>query len=281
MAIYPNAILKKVAWANRPAQSRGKSKPNVLIFHVAVSEADSLYNFFNKNSVCSHFYVRKDGIIEQYIDTDLRSVADANGNHRSISVETQGGVHNPNNESWTLAQLEALAELAAWCNTVHDIPLNICSDSKSSTAGISWHRRGIKGNWTGGEAAAAYKAGEIWSSSYGKICPGYRKIQQVGTVVNLAKEKLNPAQNKKKEVKKMYFMMVTKDETPGAQKGKTVWAVFSPDTGFFSAMHMPEMAQRWKAQIGSGEAFNTTWKFFIGIRKDMEERRAAIVRKAE
>jgi len=179
----------------------------VLILHVAVSEAKSLHAFFERSlsssPVCSHFYVRRDGTVEQYIDTDLRSAADREGSARAISVETQGGVRNPDSEKWTAAQVKALAELAAWCNRIHGIPLTMTPDSRSSTAGVSWHRRGIRGNYGTEGNKYAYVAGEVWSGP-GKICPGLTKIKQIPGIISAAGASVQPPVKKGKAEVKTY-----------------------------------------------------------------------------
>ena len=195
MAIYSEAIWKPVSWANRPVQARGR-EANVLILHVAVSEAPSLQGFFEgsiKNApVCSHFYVRRDGTVEQYIDTKYISAADNQAGARSIAVETQGGVKNANKEKWTKAQVTALAGIAKWAKETHGIPLVIPVDSANSSAGVAWHRLGIQGNFKGQDAKYAFVRGESWSGSYGKICPGLGKIKQVPEIVKLAAKGATP-----------------------------------------------------------------------------------------
>src|SRR5690606_17171115 len=96
-------------------KSRWRLVPLRVNLHVAVSEAASLHGYFNApGRVDSHFYVRRDGTIEQYVDTSVVAYADLEGNGSSISVETQGGVKNANGEPWTAAQVEALARIYAW-----------------------------------------------------------------------------------------------------------------------------------------------------------------------
>lgn len=188
MARLPGAIWKPVSWANRSTQARSQD-PNIVVFHVAVSEASSLYGFFEGSirtgAVCSHFYVRRDGNIEQYIDTKYRSAAEREGSPRAISVETQGGINNPDTERWTPEQVAALAYIAKWSNEVHKIPLGLTADSQRSTAGISWHRRGIKGNFGVEGNKYAYVRGETWSG-FGKLCPGLGKIHQIDDIVKAA-----------------------------------------------------------------------------------------------
>lgn len=97
------------------------SDPNIIvagaIFHVAVSEASSLHDFFSDDGgIESTGYIRRDGTIEQYRPLNVECDAQFDGNswvgedgkrYGFTSWETQGmgvGV-------WTTAQLEAIKEI--------------------------------------------------------------------------------------------------------------------------------------------------------------------------
>lgn len=176
MAIYPGAIRKLIPRHNR-IRSGGQVRMNL---HVAVSEAASLHGYFSGVGVCSHFYVRKDGTVEQYIDTAYKSSADLEGNSSTISVETQGGLRNAQSEPWTQAQLVALAGLFAWAVKTHGIPARLARDSRpgESSKGLSWHRLGID-PWR-------VSGGMKYSNSRGKVCPGDAKIAQIPTILATA-----------------------------------------------------------------------------------------------
>ena len=176
MAWFPGAIRKVVARHRTPmARHRG------VCFHVAVSEGASLFGYFNQpGNPTSHFYVRRDGTVEQYVDTQFRTPAQLEGNPSMIGIETQGGVHNVDTEPWTLDQLDALARISAWTNRVHGIPLVRMTNSLPATRGIGYHRLGID-PWR-------VSGGEHWSDSYGKICPGSGKIAQVPRIITMARQ---------------------------------------------------------------------------------------------
>lgn len=181
MAIYPGAKKRLIPKWNKVKIARWRR----MNLHVAVSEASSLYGMFSRsNSACSHFYVAKDGTVEQYIDTAYRSASDMNGNDSTISVETQGGVKNPDGEPWTKAQVEALTKLWKWARDTHDIKNQVARNTQTNenSAGLSWHRLGVEGNFAGrpGILSSSYKPGGIkFSSARGKICPGDAKILQI------------------------------------------------------------------------------------------------------
>lgn len=187
MSRYPGAIWKPI----EPQYLSGlrMAAYNRVNLHVAVSEAVSLHGFFNaKGRASSHFYVRKDGTVEQYVDTDYRAEADLDGNDATISIETQGGLKNANGEPWTDAQLEALAKLYAWAVTAHDVPKRIAVDSRpgASSHGLSWHRLGVDGAFPALPSPLAGReqrgGGMRYSHARGKACPGDAKIRQVPTI---------------------------------------------------------------------------------------------------
>lgn len=186
---FPGAIRKEIGKHN----TRTTSIRNRVDEHVAVSEAPSLYGYFSGAGVCSHFYVRKDGTIEQYISTAFYSAADYQGNDATISVETQGGVYDAQNEPWTLEQVAALAAIAAFVHAQYpQIPLVLAVDSRigASSKGISWHRLGIDGNFPALPSILAGRlqrgGGMHYSKSFGKTCPGNAKIEQIPQIVALA-----------------------------------------------------------------------------------------------
>ena len=131
MALYPKAIKKLIA----PGPNDPKIKARVVILHVAVSEAASLYAYFNGPSggVESHFYVRRDGTVEQYRDTAYQADANTDANDFAISIETQGMAAG----QWTPEQLASIKALLLWCHEVHGIPLVKCPTWNGS--GVGYH----------------------------------------------------------------------------------------------------------------------------------------------
>jgi hypothetical protein len=172
MARMPGAVWRPIpVAASRAKRSKGRG----VIFHVAVSESKSLFGYFSTASSDSHFYVAKDGTIEQYVDTDLVAYANGAANATMISVETQGGMANADVEPWTEPQLVSCARVAAWANEIDGCPLQVMPNSLASSKGIGWHKLGVRPYVVAG--------GEVWSATYGKICPGKGKIAQIQDVV--------------------------------------------------------------------------------------------------
>lgn len=165
----PGVIKKPITSKIR---SRGSSKANAFVMHIAVSESVSLHTLFSNSKYgCSHFYVRRSGLIEQYLPISSKSMADVYGNHRAVSAETQGGFKQ---EPWTDAQVNALAQIAAFLHDEWDIPLKLMTDSRPTTSGVGYHRLGINGNFPNDSLFAGRKqrgGGEVWSTSFGKTCP--------------------------------------------------------------------------------------------------------------
>ena len=182
MPWYPHAIRKEITKHRTPLTVVNREN-----LHVAVSEALSLFGFFSTAAVCSHFYVRKDGTVEQYVDTAVRAAADLQGNDATISIETQGGVADAQSEPWTPAQITALQALTDWICDTHGIPRRLAVDSRpgDSSRGISWHRLGVD-PWR-------VAGGMKYSNSRGKICPGDAKIAQIPSVLRPVQVVSSPA----------------------------------------------------------------------------------------
>ncbi len=137
----------------------------------------------------AHFSVGSAGELTQSRDTYYQSAACYTGNPRCLAVETEdtgepfplwSGNDVP---AWTAAQCETLAELCAWAHQKHGIPLVLAPDSKPTSRGIAPHRWGIDGNWAGYAYGGRVPGGELWSTKYGKGCPGDRRIRQLIEIV--------------------------------------------------------------------------------------------------
>jgi hypothetical protein len=181
MPKYPAAIQRPVD-RYKPGGSNHTPMPNPhrLCFHTAVSSGDSLFALFNTpGNAVAHFYIREDGKVEQYVDTDTRASANLDGNDDTIAVESwDNGAPGGQVPDWTPAQVEAAAKLAAWVHDTHNIPLDPC-DASPGSRGVTWHRKGIDGNFPTGLLSGRKSGDEHWSNSAGKTCPGDKKIHGV------------------------------------------------------------------------------------------------------
>lgn len=176
--------------------TKRKTAKRRVILHVAESESTSIHGWFNNPAArsSSHFYVARDGSIEQYVDTDYIAWTSGQGNTDSIGIETQGRSVG----EWTDAQCAALARIIAWAHKEHDVPLRLMASSKSSEDGIGWHRLGVDGKWFPAlpsmlAGRTQRGGGELWSSATGKSCPGDDRIPQIPGILNAAKAMLSPA----------------------------------------------------------------------------------------
>lgn len=150
--------------------------PYAAIWHSAVDAPGptSLYGYFARADVGleSHFYIKLDGEIEQYMDTLVR--ADANyrangfwkgGKYRgAISVETEDD-GNPDQRIWTPAQVDSSIRLGRWIRDEHDIPPVLCPEWDAP--GFGYHTL----------------FPSMWTNVRGKTCPGIVRIPQFRDVI--------------------------------------------------------------------------------------------------
>ena len=176
MAIMPEANYIAISYAGVPWMSRYDS----VCVHTIVGYAPA---------AAAHFSTHDTGQIDQKRDTKYQSAANLNGNYRCIAVENED--HGPEYGSWsgsnvppfTDDQCEAIAKILVWCYQTHGIPLVLMPDSKPTSRGVSYHRQGIDGNFSGYAYGGRVPGGELWSSAYGKVCPGDNRISQLINII--------------------------------------------------------------------------------------------------
>lgn len=148
-----------------PGANDPRIVPRVAVLHVDAGGAASLYTYFRDRSggVESHFHVRRDGVIEQYRDTDYQADANHLANDFAVSIETQGYGAG----EWTPEQLASIKRLLRWLNEAHPlIALQKCPTWNGS--GVGYHVQfGSPGAWT----------------PVAKSCPGPDRIRQFNTVI--------------------------------------------------------------------------------------------------
>ena len=217
MSFWMSGVLRKPLARNFTNARRKVT--DAVVLHVAVSESDTLAGWFNnpRAGASSHFYVRRDGVIEQYIPIDKISWAGVRSDQRAISIETQGMGHG----EWTSAQLEAMAEIIAFCRVKYPaIPVRQMQSSKRSEKGIGYHRLGVPGSYVQKALGRSLTGGELWSGAVGKICPGPDRIRQVPQIVAMVKGATVPA-----PVKPAPKPAPVKPSTPGKGYGVDVATV--------------------------------------------------------
>jgi len=167
MALYPAAV-KRLLPENK---TQTKIKPTQVILHSAVDAPGptSLYPYFARVDVNleSHFFVKLDGVVEQYMDTTVRGDANYHANLRSdgtgaISIETEDE-GNPNQRPWTTAQIKAIKALIEWIWETHPgVAKSVCG--ATDDPGIGYH--------------SMWGAPSAWTPVPGKTCPGTIRIEQ-------------------------------------------------------------------------------------------------------
>lgn len=186
-------------WRPLPHNGSRMSRWDILCWHTMVGSlmgTDSYFRGMAPGGTSSHFGTGPDGDIIQWVDTAYLAWANKDGSPRIISVETadvgpgfpkwnlnDGGAV----PAWTPQQVEAHAQIAAWVAETHDIPPVLIPDSKPGRRGNGYHRQGVPGYKVAG--------GETWSSAYGKVCPGARRIAQIPQVLARAKQIAGGATN--------------------------------------------------------------------------------------
>lgn len=175
MSRYPGATWKPLPQnATQP-----KIKPVGVVLHTAVSNGSSLYNLFDGHSdgVESNFYVRKDGSIEQYMDSATRADCQLDGNswlsggtrYGFVSIETWDG-GKPDSTPWNAAQLASIAALVLWLSRTHGFPL-------VKATGVHGHGVGYHAQFTTPASSSAL------SFNHSHSCPTPTRIKQVPGII--------------------------------------------------------------------------------------------------
>src|SRR5690349_8733598 len=158
VARMPGAVWKPLAsnWATHPALTRHE----IVCIHTMVGSLSGTDSYFRSGNGAgfagteSHFGTGPNGEVTQWQDTSRQADANLNGNGRIISIEnadfglgfpkwnTNDGGAVP---AFTAAQCEAIAQILAWCNKEHGIPLVLVPDSKSTRRGVAYHAQGVAG----------------------------------------------------------------------------------------------------------------------------------------
>lgn len=180
--IVPGAIWQPIDVGDRDVRAKGRG----AVAHVAVAESAHLVpgGPVATRGADWHFYLPREttpaGRFYQFIDLDLQCWASGGGNYSMPAWESQGGVHDAEHEPWSDNQLEAGALIYAYLMESEGAPNRLMTSSLSTERGLGWHKLGVR-PWV-------VPGGEVWSSSYGKICPGQAKIDGMATMLARAVE---------------------------------------------------------------------------------------------
>lgn len=166
MAICPFAVVRLLP----ENETQPRIEPRVAILHSQGFDDDdgTLYDDFARagNSLESTFFIRWDGTVEQYMDTEVRADANRYANPFAVSIETEDD-GDPNRQPWSEPQQTAILRLLRWLNQVHPaIVLDRCDRWDGSGVGyhVMW---GAPGPWT----------------PVAKSCPGAARIRQFNDII--------------------------------------------------------------------------------------------------
>jgi hypothetical protein len=174
------------AW--RPFDNKGTTllRRDIVCVHTMVGSLTGSFNWANRpGNPYWHFGIAGTGEAWQCHDLRYRSAANLEGNPYVIPIETadMGHPFGPwsgncgDVPAWTGAQVDKLVELIAWLCVRYDIPPTIIPDTKAGRRGLAYHRQGVPNS-------PEWEAGNLkWSSSVGKCCPDWRRIEQFKTKV--------------------------------------------------------------------------------------------------
>lgn len=139
-----------------------------VVLHVNQSNGN-LFNWVSgDHNVSCHLEVYKNGSAEQYLDTEMSSWCQMDGNPTYLSVETEGF----DTEPLTGPQMLTVAKFYAAVHREHGIPLELAE--RPGEFGFGWHGMG----------------GEAWGGHTG--CPGTLRRHQRARILQLAARMLNP-----------------------------------------------------------------------------------------
>ena len=162
-------IMPGVNWRPVPSHGGAMVAHQGLVLHVQVGNNSCYGEFANPaNEASSTWWVSKTGVIEQYVDADIAAWAEAAGNSRWDSVETEG---EPT-EALTQAQILSLARIFVYGHQQYGWPLQK-AETPSGT-GFGWHGMG----------------GTAWGGHFG--CPGDLRKSQRDAIIYIAGLVLNP-----------------------------------------------------------------------------------------
>lgn len=186
MTIFPGAVWRPMpGQASRPRRRKGRG----VGFHIAVTEAPSIYPINLSTGNDAHLYVRRDGGVEQNVDLDVQAWAGRDGNPSMVWVETQGGTTPADVKTgrWTGPQAETLARIAAFLHDTEGTPLDLMPNALPTSRGIATHRLGIKHS-AGLVPGWWFPGCELWSGAIGKECPGDARVAQLPEIANRARQ---------------------------------------------------------------------------------------------
>jgi hypothetical protein len=198
---------------------------NIVCFHTMVGSLSGTRAMFERNGYGgteSHYGVGERGEGDQWQDLAYTADANLDGNDDVISIESAdyGGVFGKWNTSdgnavpgFSLAQIDRLIDLGYalalpgrvgygslhrlcpkdWDCYKSGIPAALIPDTRPGRRGFGYHAQGVAGQ-------GLVRGGVKWSSAYGKVCPGSRRIKQIkGIIIPAIAERIAGQQNQEED----------------------------------------------------------------------------------
>ena len=196
-------------WDPVAGRSSTRITPRMMTIHTAVTNSQDIYGpGLGPGRTHSHFYNPKSGKLRQHQEINRQAFADGQGNSYCVSVEHWDGYPNGAPGYWkhgsdvpplTDSQIENDARLFAHLVTHFGLPNRIATPDNLS--GLGWHRLGVQGNFgtynpRDRKTWSRAQTGANFSSAFGKVCPGDRRIDQVQEIFDRAQEYLRGGTSK-------------------------------------------------------------------------------------
>jgi hypothetical protein len=172
-------------WTIRRFTDPKSSKANaneIACAHTQVGSYEGAWDWGNQDgNPYPQSYIRCSGEGVNAWPVNLRCAANLEGNHRIWAIETEDvdadcfapwNLTCGNVPAWTKAQVETLIEGFTWWCLRFNRPPVIIPDAKPGRVGLGYHRFGVPNSpeWVSGA--------EKWTTSEGKCCPDWRRIDQ-------------------------------------------------------------------------------------------------------
>jgi peptidoglycan hydrolase-like protein with peptidoglycan-binding domain len=163
--IAPGAV-----WRPVPNHGDALAGHQGLVLHVQAGDGSCFGIFSDPNyQASSHWWVGKNGLLEQYVSADQVAWTEMAGNQTWNAVETEGVPSEP----LTPQQIQTLAHLYAWGHKTFGWPLAIADEVTGN--GFGWHGMG----------------GAAWGGHTG--CPGELRKAQRPQILAIASRLVGPA----------------------------------------------------------------------------------------
>lgn len=216
-------------------------KPTTVIWHTYVDGPTKNQDVRNAtenrtDGIEFHFFIRDNGHLDQFIDTERTADANYKANPFAISVETEDD-GRPDLNAWTPEQLATIDRLSRWLRDEHGIQPVLARTSAGG--GHGYHSQFPM----------------VWTPHKGKTCPGPLRIAQLKTVVL---PRLNsPVQPVIVKKRKGKTMKVTRDSSDGA-------VYLATDRGLIHLKNEEEVnvATWWVAWLEDNTPFPNNGRFF-------------------